>query len=67
MNRLCKYCGVRPRGDLKTVILEVCSDYSPIRFSIPMALRFETYLLRRRTETQKYKGVDFEQVESSWA
>ena len=32
-----------------------------------MAVRFETFVVRRRTKTQKYKGVIFEQFERVWA
>ena len=28
---------------------------------------FKTYVVRRRTKTQKYKGALFEQLESNWA
>ena len=36
------------------------------RFTLA-ALRFETFLMRRRAKTQKYKGVKFEQFKSVWA
>ena len=32
----------------------------------PMALLFETSVLRRSTKTQKYNGMIFEQLESGW-
>ena len=36
------------------------------RFKPFQALQFETFLMRKRTKTQNYKGVPFEQFESAW-
>ena len=50
---------------LRWKTIEVCGDYPPppIRFSCGFAV-LKTFLVRRRTETQRYKGTLFEQLES---
>ena len=46
--------------------IEVCGDFLPERFSFSFAV-LKTILVRRSTETQKYKGALLEQLDSGWA
>ena len=50
--------------------LSSCSNRAPLYFCVLVRLRacgFKTFLARRRTKTQKYKGAQFEQLECGWA
>ena len=46
--------------------LKGASSYS-VHLENSHSFGFKTYLVRRRTKTQKYKGAAFEQLESGWA